>query len=41
MEATDPSDYVALVDVQERLRNVEQQISDTEDDWVALAEKLG
>ena len=40
IEATDPSDYVALLAVQERLRAVEQQISDVEDKWVELSEKL-
>ncbi len=36
----DPSDYVALLDGQERLKAVEQQISDLEDEWMGLSEKL-
>jgi ABC transport system ATP-binding/permease protein len=39
-KATDPSDYAALLDVQERLRSIEQQISTLEDRWVELSEKL-
>ena len=34
MKEADPSDYVALLDGQARLRRVEQQISDLEDEWV-------
>ena len=37
---TDPSDYVALLEVQERLRDAEQQVSDLEDRWVELSEQL-
>jgi ATPase subunit of ABC transporter with duplicated ATPase domains len=40
LKEVDPSDYVALVDGQERLRSVEQQISDLEDEWMRLSEKL-
>ena len=40
MKTTDASDYVALLDVQERLRAAEQQISEVEDEWVELSEKL-
>lgn len=40
MTATDPSDYVALLDVQARLRDVEQQISDREDEWIDLSTRL-
>ena len=40
MRGTDPSDYIALGDVQRRLQDVEQQISDLEDEWVGLSEKL-
>ena len=40
MREADPSDYVALLDVQERLQSVEQQISDLEDEWVGLSERL-
>lgn len=36
----DHSDYVALLEVQERLRSVEKQISDLEDVWMELSEKL-
>jgi ATP-binding cassette subfamily F protein uup len=37
---TDPSDYVALLDVQERVRDIERQVEDLEDRWVELSEKL-
>jgi len=40
MEEADPSDYVAIVDAQARLQSVEQQISDLEDEWLRLSEKL-
>ena len=40
MKETDPSDYVALLDVQARLRSAEQQIADLEDQWVELSERL-
>ncbi len=40
MAQTDPSDYVALLDDQERLREIEQQISDLEDVWVELSTQL-
>jgi ATPase subunit of ABC transporter with duplicated ATPase domains len=40
MKEVDPSDYIALLDVQERLGAVERQISDLEDEWVRLSEKL-
>jgi ATPase subunit of ABC transporter with duplicated ATPase domains len=40
MKDTDPSDYQALLDVQERLRTIEQQISDLEDTWVELSDRL-
>ena len=40
MTRTDPSDYEALLDVQSRLQGVEQRISDLEDEWVGLSEKL-
>ena len=40
MAETDPSDYVALLDVQARLRDIEQQISDLEDVWVELSDRL-
>jgi ATP-binding cassette subfamily F protein uup len=36
----DHSDYVALLDAQARIRAVEQQISELEDEWVRLSEKL-
>jgi ABC-type multidrug transport system ATPase subunit len=35
-----PSDYVALLDVQSRLHRIEQQISELEDEWVRLSERL-
>ncbi len=37
---TDPSDYVALLDVQARLASMEQQISELEDTWVELSSRL-
>ena len=40
MKETDPSDYVALLDVQARLASMEQQISDLEDTWVELSSRL-
>ncbi len=40
MKETDPSDYVALLDVQARLESIEHQISDLEDDWLRLSETL-
>ncbi len=40
MEAADPSDYVALGDVQSRLLGLQQEISDLEDEWVRLSERL-
>ena len=40
LKGTDPTDYVALGDVQSRLHDMERQISDMEDEWVRLSEKL-
>lgn len=40
LKETDPSDYQALLDVQGRLRGIGRQISDLEDTWVELCEKL-
>jgi len=40
MAETDPSDYEALLDVQARLRDVEHRISELEDAWVEVSEKL-
>ena len=40
MKETDPSDYVALLDVQARLRLAEQQISELEDTWMELSDRL-
>jgi ATPase subunit of ABC transporter with duplicated ATPase domains len=40
MKEADPSDYTALLDVQGRLQGIEQQISDLEDEWVGLSERL-
>ena len=40
MKDTDPSDYVALLDVQARLRDAEQQISELEDTWMRLSDRL-
>jgi ABC transport system ATP-binding/permease protein len=40
MTATDPSDYQALIDVQARLADMEQQIRDIEDRWMGLSDRL-
>lgn len=40
LHAADPSDYVALGDAQGRLHEIERQISQLEDEWVELSEKL-
>jgi hypothetical protein len=41
LQATDPTDYVALGDVQGRLHEAERQVSELEDVWVELSERLG
>jgi ATP-binding cassette subfamily F protein uup len=41
MKGADPTDYVALGDVQARLHDMERKISDLEDEWMRLSEKLG
>jgi ATPase subunit of ABC transporter with duplicated ATPase domains len=40
LKATDPSDYIALGDVQGRLHDVERQISELEDTWLELSARL-
>ena len=40
LKETDPSDYIALGDVQERLHSAERQVSELEDEWLRLSEKL-
>jgi ATP-binding cassette subfamily F protein uup len=40
MKETDPSDYVALLDDQARLKDAEQQIADLEDKWMELSDRL-
>lgn len=40
LRESDHSDYVALLEVQERLDRTEQEISDLEDEWMRLSEKL-
>ncbi|PKQ16708.1 MAG: ABC transporter ATP-binding protein [Actinobacteria bacterium HGW-Actinobacteria-7] len=40
MKETDPSDYEALLDVQGRLQGIEQEVSDLEDKWMELSERL-
>lgn len=40
MTVVDPTDYLALGDVQARLHDMERQVSDLEDEWVELSEKL-
>ncbi len=41
MQASDHTDYVALVEIQEQLHRIEQEISDLEDEWMRLSEELG
>lgn len=41
MTTVDPSDYVELGNLQQALHEIEQQISDLEDTWMELSEKLG
>ncbi len=40
LREADPSDYIALGDVQGRLHGVERQIAELEDEWVRLSERL-
>jgi ATP-binding cassette subfamily F protein uup len=40
LKEADPSDYIALGDVQGRLQGVERQIADLEDEWMRLSERL-
>lgn len=40
LKEADPTDYVALLEVQARLQDIEQQVSDLEDEWVRLSERL-
>jgi len=40
MKEADPSDYIVLDDIQGRIRDIEQQISDLETEWIELSEKL-
>jgi ATPase subunit of ABC transporter with duplicated ATPase domains len=40
MKTADPSDYVALGDIQKRIHDIEQQISDLEDEWMELSMRL-
>ena len=40
LEAAEPSDYQALLDVQARIREVEQQTADLEDTWVEVSDRL-
>ena len=40
MHDVTPSDYVALIATQERLRLAEQEIADAEDEWMRLSELL-
>jgi ATP-binding cassette subfamily F protein uup len=41
MKSTDPSDYVALLDVQARIKSAEEQIAELEDTWLQLSHRLG
>jgi ATPase subunit of ABC transporter with duplicated ATPase domains len=40
LREADPSDYVALGDIQGRLHAVEREISELEDEWVLLSERI-
>ncbi|MHB8964959.1 MAG: ATP-binding cassette domain-containing protein, partial [Coriobacteriia bacterium] len=40
MREADPSDYVALGDIQGRIQSAEQEISDLENEWVEISERL-
>jgi ATPase subunit of ABC transporter with duplicated ATPase domains len=40
LHEVDPSDYVALGEVQERIRAVEQDVCDLEDKWMELSDRL-
>jgi ABC transport system ATP-binding/permease protein len=40
MQEADPSDYATLLAAQGRLQIAEQQVSELEDEWLALSEKL-
>jgi ATPase subunit of ABC transporter with duplicated ATPase domains len=40
LKMADPSDYIALGDIQGRLHAAEQEVSDLEDEWVELSESL-
>jgi ABC transport system ATP-binding/permease protein len=40
LKAADPSDYVALGEIQGRLHEVERQVADLEDEWMRLSERL-
>ena len=39
-DAVDPSDYVALLDAQARLRDAERAVADVEDRWIDISERL-
>jgi len=40
LHEVDPSDYVALGDVQKRIHEAEKQVADLEDEWMQLSERL-
>ena len=40
LQDADPSDYLALIECEERIRDVDQQIADLEDEWLRLSERL-
>jgi len=40
MKAADPSDYVALADIQGRIHRSEQEVSNLEDRWLELSSRL-
>ncbi len=40
-DGTDPTDYVALLAVQERVRDAERRVAELESEWVRISELLG
>lgn len=40
LKQADPSDYVALIEGQERINEIERQIAELEDVWMTLSERL-
>lgn len=40
LATVDPSDYLAILEAQERLRNAEKLVTELEDEWIRLSELL-